>query len=187
MIKLSLEGLTSQEHEDNLYWSGSSYYQLIEGEFILVRIGQQKGNYRQLYLKNPFIKKELLIREHRLLAFNFSDFPEGYSKKDYKLLEVHHKDANKNNNSLDNLQILTKGEHSKVTSRSVSNSVWITTLFDNKDHFFQTTTEASYFLKRSVSKVGKFKNGGFLNGCYVKVEGEVNPEAEGLFHSTISD
>ena len=48
MIKLSLEGLTSQKHEDNLYWSGSSYYQLIEGEFILVRIGQQKGNYRQL-------------------------------------------------------------------------------------------------------------------------------------------
>lgn len=51
------------------------------------------------------------VREHILLMcekFGWTELPKGY--------EVHHKDGNKLNNSLDNLVVLTKSEHSRIHS-----------------------------------------------------------------------
>ena len=56
------------------------------------------------------------VREHILLMcekFGWTELPKGY--------EVHHKDGDKLNNSLDNLVVLTKSEHAKVHSQHKEN------------------------------------------------------------------
>lgn len=61
------------------------------------------GYYTVCFTYN-YIRRNLLL--HRLLAFVFLDLPSLASA-----LEVDHKDGDKNNNSLDNLAVLTKEEH----------------------------------------------------------------------------
>lgn len=187
MRKLNLQGLTKKQHLDNLFYNGKDFFESFFNGFKRLRIGQQKGNYKQIYLTDPNAKKKgqkIPIRIHRLLAFNFLPFPEGYSKMDYDILHVHHKDNNRNNNSLDNLEILPSDIHYRITASDNSNPVYVTTLHDNQTYFFQTTSEASHFLKRSVSKVGRYKSGGILNGCYVKVEDQnYSSTSTGLFHT----
>ena len=47
---------------------------------------------------------------HRKVAFE-NDYKKGSYPKKFREYDVHHKDRNKKNNSLGNLQILTKKEH----------------------------------------------------------------------------
>ena len=77
------------------------------------------GYYYVLEPSHPFSDKCGRIREHRFLAEKYlmnenqAVFIDGTMYLDRKL-EVHHKDFNKLNNNIDNLEILTKSEHIRL-------------------------------------------------------------------------
>lgn len=75
-----------------------------------------------IYVKNhPFSNKDSRVLYHRYLVeqnyklFNIDSFVvidgEHFLKKEY---DVHHIDFNHDNNSLDNLEVLTRGDHSRL-------------------------------------------------------------------------
>jgi hypothetical protein len=76
----------------------------------------KKKNERNLdnrgYFRNGYNK---LV--HRDIAYN-EIYKNGYANGEYKLrfgeYDIHHKDRNKQNNEVDNLQILTREEHKKI-------------------------------------------------------------------------
>jgi len=52
-------------------------------------------------------KHNIFLRLHRYIyEMHYGEIPKGY--------EIHHKDGNKLNNNIDNLEILTKSEHTKL-------------------------------------------------------------------------
>lgn len=79
-----------------------------------------KNNYYFIRVENhPFADENGWIREHRYLAEIFLAKEEEKIEINGKYylkpeLEVHHIDENKLNNSLENLQIITKPEHKKL-------------------------------------------------------------------------
>lgn len=73
------------------------------------------GNWYKRYNESGRITKHRYLVElnHKLYDNSYFEENDGwfYLKKGY---EVHHKDCNHNNNSLDNLQIVSKGEHIRI-------------------------------------------------------------------------
>ena len=73
---------------------------------------------------HPYADKHGRVRKHRLLVEqNYKLFDSKFFlyeggrivlKKEY---EVHHKDGNHNNNDINNLQVLTKGEHVSIHNK----------------------------------------------------------------------
>lgn len=73
-------------------------------------------------LEHPFRNEDDMVFEHRLIAekylLNDENSVEINGKKYLKNdLIVHHKDGNKKNNSVDNLEIMTLSEHTKLHLR----------------------------------------------------------------------
>lgn len=63
-------------------------------------------NYMNKY-KKIRINRTKVIDEHRYIwEVNYGDIPAGYV--------IHHKDGNKNNNSIDNLECIPLSEHSRI-------------------------------------------------------------------------
>lgn len=58
--------------------------------------------------------KQVFLSIHRLVALAFKPIPEKYKGIPVEKLEVHHKDFNKRNNSVDNLEYLTRAEHKLI-------------------------------------------------------------------------
>ena len=61
------------------------------------------------YFLNSNIQKRLHIY---VWEYNNGNIPKGY--------EIHHKDHDKNNNEIDNLDMLTKKEHMKIHSKELT-------------------------------------------------------------------
>lgn len=169
MKHLRTEGLTSKKIKGKLYLTNSGYILKHKGKEYEVTTGTQKGNYKQLYIPNLSGKKNILIREHRLLAFNFCAFPEGFTYSTASSFEVHHKDGNRLNNSIDNLEILSRSEHRALTAQEKSYTVDVTTLHNNHTYTFTGLSSAAEFCKSSASKISKYRNGGVLTGKGVYV------------------
>ena len=170
MRKLHTKGLTGKRYNGVLCVNDNLDYFLQQGNTTQpVRVGIQKGNYKQLYIPTPYHKGEILIREHRLLAFNFCDLPQGFDWANIRSYEVHHVDGNKLNNNIRNLQILHKAEHSAITAAEQSYTVDVTTLHDNQTYTFTGLNSAAKFCNSSSTKLSRFRNGGVLTGKGVYV------------------
>lgn len=100
--------------------------------------GENNPNYNNRGDKNPMFKDEFIhcgyrwvyepnhpfaingrVREHRIIAERYlltDEFSIEIDGKKYlsPMYDVHHKDMNKLNNSVENLQILTRSEHKKL-------------------------------------------------------------------------
>lgn len=100
--------------------------------------GENNPNYNNRGNKNPMFKDEFIhcgyrwvyepnhpfaingrVREHRIIAERYlltDEFSIEINGKKYlsPIYDVHHKDMNKLNNAVENLQILTRSEHKKL-------------------------------------------------------------------------
>jgi hypothetical protein len=100
--------------------------------------GKNNPNYNNRGNKNPMFKDEFIhcgyrwiyepnhpfaingrVREHRIIAEQYlltDEFSVEINGKKYlsPIYDVHHKDMNKLNNAVENLQILTRSEHKKL-------------------------------------------------------------------------
>ncbi len=103
-----------------------------------IYIGENNPNYNNRGNKNPMFKDDFIhcgyrwvyepnhpfavngrVREHRIVAEQYlltDEFSVEINGKKYlsPIYDVHHKDMNKLNNSVENLQILTRSEHKKL-------------------------------------------------------------------------
>ena len=170
MKVLSTEGLTNKMYEGYLINDWGFYFLVTSEGRQPVRVGTERGNYKQLFIPTPYHKGDIPIREHRLLAFNFCEHPEGMDASNYSDYHVHHLDGNKENNRVDNLQILHSSEHMALTAKERSYTVTATTLHDNKVYTFSGLEAAAKFCNSSPSKISKYRNGGILTGkgVYIK-------------------
>jgi hypothetical protein len=75
------------------------------------------NNYKRLYVGKDDKGKRIFIDEHRKIM-------EDYLGRKLKRNEVvHHKDGNKNNNKLDNLEVMSLSKHSKMHQSGVKRSI----------------------------------------------------------------
>ena len=73
-----------------------------------------RRSHRVYYQRHEKNKEPPVFLHRRIYEDNFGPIPSGW--------HIHHKDGNTENNSPDNLQLLSPSEHSKITiSRSLSN------------------------------------------------------------------
>lgn len=90
-----------------------------------------------VYITKSGVKLEIGV--HRLMALAFKPIPEKYKGIPLEKLDVHHKDFNKQNNSLDNLEWLTKAEHRRLHS---SVPIEMCTLDWEHEEYFPSINEA---------------------------------------------
>ena len=75
-------------------------------ESIILRTNRNKGGYDRVDINIDGIRQTKLV--HLLVAYAFLPMPEK------PFMEIHHKDLNKNNNNMNNLQWLSKLDHIKL-------------------------------------------------------------------------
>ena len=89
------------------------------------RINSQGYRLIPLDETHPFAIDKFWIREHRYIAEKYLMTDEQSIEINGKkylnpIYDVHHKDFNRLNNSVENLQILTRSEHMKIHSKKIS-------------------------------------------------------------------
>ena len=73
---------------------------------VLLRTNRNKGGYDRVDIRIDGIRQTKLVSH--LVAYTFLPIP------DKPFMEIHHKDLNKNNNNVSNLQWLSKMDHIKL-------------------------------------------------------------------------
>ena len=87
-----------------IIFNGHTYYQERTGYYSLSK---------QIKQKNPEMERRL----HRAVwKFYNGEIPKGY--------HIHHKDQNKNNNDISNLELISPSEHSKLHQKTGQNREW---------------------------------------------------------------
>jgi len=102
-------------------------------------------------LNHPFRNSDDMVFEHRLLAEKYllteenSVFVNGiaYLSKEY---DVHHKDFNRANNSLDNLVVMKKSAHKRL------HNLLAKTIHDSAGHFIGKVKATEYMTTEEIIK-----------------------------------
>ncbi len=76
------------------------------------RVLNKWGYYEIFEPKHPLAKKNGYIREHRMIAYNAGLLTD--SK-----MEVHHRNGIKTDNRVENLEVMTKAEHTSISWKGV--------------------------------------------------------------------
>ena len=128
-------------------------------------------------------------KRHQLIASIFMKVPEKYCDVPFEELVVHHKDGDKRNNWVKNLEYLTRSEHSILHNVS---KVYRYGLDGNFIDEFESQKDAANKVKVNESVIsnclnGKFKTAGGYQFSYEKKEciSPINSRADriGLAHS----
>lgn len=75
------------------------------------------GYYEVFQPQHPLAKKNGYVREHRMIAWDAGLFTDA-------TLEVHHKNENKTDNRLENLEIITHEEHASLHWKGKKREEW---------------------------------------------------------------
>jgi hypothetical protein len=121
---------------ENLYWINKLGEIKNKNGYILTPQKNQNGYYRIGLTKNKKIKRYYL---HVLLAKTFLPNPENKP-------QVHHKDNNGYNNSLENLEWVTNTENQNYAENKKKYLISLTNLETKEEVSFKELTKASRFL-----------------------------------------
>jgi hypothetical protein len=105
------------------------------------------GYYRVMLSKNGIHKR---FKVARLVAFTF------YDKNINSKLTVNHKDFNKTNDTIENLEIITRSQNVKHAHNNRKLNKITIEMFNNKERFiFNSKRELSLFIKREKDYITK--------------------------------
>lgn len=108
--------------------------------------GSIRGGYRQFDLN--WKGKKRTFNQHRLIAEYYLENPNNYPV-------VHHKDGNKLNNSLDNLEWVSYTENNFAINKRPSNIEYVPIEYNENDEEWKSFRDTKYL----VSSYGRVRNG----------------------------
>ncbi len=126
----------------------------VKGEFGIMKPQVNNDGYLQVLLTDKSTNTRMCCRVHRLVLENFNP------TKNMKKLQVNHKDYNRTNNKLENLEWVTPSQNSKHRSlnpysrvNSYSRVNGTREFIDNKGNSFKSYAEAGKFYKVSPNTI----------------------------------
>lgn len=154
----NLGRVRSVDRQQEVLWKGKKVYKPIKGRVIAQT--KQNGGYLMANLSANGKRKECTV--HRLVAMSFLDNPN-------KLKEVNHKDGNKENNNVSNLEWCSRSDNLKHRARILGqrgNAVRIKCVDTGEE--FRAVKDAAEKVGVSDSAIyialkkgGKYRSGGY--------------------------